>query len=238
MTSTPNQNRNANRTVDRTRGAATQSVERAAGSGRRENKSFILFGGAIAFILAAGLTAVLMSRGSDSDSGSSELTEVAAVTVTGAALPPAPELPGAPDPAVGMTAPTLAGVSPDGTAQTIAVQPGRRLLIVVVAHWCPHCQREVPRLVEWSESGKIPADLDVKFLSTSVQPTAGNYPPSAWLRDVPFPVMVDDTSNPGLLSLGGMGFPNLHLVGSDGKVIARTSGELELPALEQFAART
>jgi cytochrome c biogenesis protein CcmG, thiol:disulfide interchange protein DsbE len=201
---------------------------------RTQNKSFILFGGAIAFILAAGLTAVLMSRGTTA----SALTETSSVTVSGTALPPAPEQPGAPDPAVGVTAPTLTGVSPDGKGQTIAVKPGRRLLIVVVAHWCPHCQREVPRLVEWSESGKIPADLDVQFLSTSVEPTAGNYPPSKWLKDVPFPVMVDDKDKSALLALGGMGFPNMHLIGSDGKVIARTSGELDLPALEQFAAQT
>ncbi len=205
-----------------------------------QNKSFILFGGAIAFILAAGLTAVLMSRGSkDTPSAQGEgVTETHSVTVTGSSLPAAPETPGVPDPAVGLVAPTFSGVSLSGAPQTIAPKPGRRLMVVVVAHWCPHCQREVPRLIDWSKSGKIPADLDVTFLSTAVEPTAGNYPPSAWLADLPFPVMVDDTDKSALIALGGMGFPNLHLIGPDGKVIARTSGELELAALEQFAAQT
>ena len=86
----------------------------------------------------------------------------------------------------------------------------------------------------------MPADLDVVFLSTSVQSSAPNYPPSAWLakEGVPFPVIVDDARGTGHQALGGMGFPNLHLVGAGGTVIARTSGELELPALEAFAAQS
>ncbi len=206
------------------------------------SKSRVLFGGALAFILAAGLTAILLSRG-----GGSDAIETAALTVSGTALPAAPEDPAAPDPAVGAVMPTLTGTTPAGEAMTIPSQDparaagtGRRTLVVVVAHWCPHCQREVPRLVEWANSGKVPADLDVVFLSTSVQKSAPNYPPSAWLtrEKVPFPILVDDTAGTGHQALGAMGFPNLHLVRADGTVIARASGELEVPALEAFAART
>ncbi len=198
------------------------------------NRSRILFGGALAFILAAGLTAALMSRGS-----SSTATETAIITVSGSPLPAAPEDPAVADPAVGALMPTLTGSTPAGKAITVPTA-GHRTLVVVVAHWCPHCQREVPRIVEWSRSGKVPADLDVVFLSTSVQSSAPNYPPSAWLAEegVPFPVIVDDARGAGHQALGGMGFPNLHLVGADGTVIARTSGELELPALEAFAAQS
>jgi thiol-disulfide isomerase/thioredoxin len=219
---------------------SAKSPKPSLGSGTKNvaapsaNKSRVLFGGALAFVLAAGLTAILLSRG-----GSSDAIETAAITVSGTALPAASDDPAAADPAVGATFPTLTGTTPDGTVITIPTQ-GRRTLVVVVAHWCPHCQREVPRLVEWANSGKVPADLDVVFLSTSVQKTAPNYPPSAWLtrEKVSFPVMVDDAQGSGHQALGAMGFPNLHIVRSDGTVIARVSGELEIPALEAFAAQT
>jgi cytochrome c biogenesis protein CcmG, thiol:disulfide interchange protein DsbE len=198
------------------------------------NRSRILFGGALAFILAAGLTAMLMSRG-----GTSTATETATIAVSGSPLPAAPEDPAVADPAVGAHMPVLTGSTPRGKAITIPTAQ-RRTLVVVVAHWCPHCQREVPRIVEWYKSGNVPADLDVVFLSTSVQNNAPNYPPSAWLAkaEVPYPIIVDDANGTGHQALGGMGFPNLHLVGADGTVIARTSGELELPALAAFAAQS
>jgi hypothetical protein len=94
--------------------------------------------------------------------------------------------------------------------------------------------------VQWASSGAVPADLDVVFLSTAVDSNAPNYPPSAWFTKelVPFPVLVDDDKSSGQQAIGAMGFPNLHLVGPDGKLIARTSGELEIEALQAFAAQT
>ena len=200
------------------------------------NRSRILFGGAVAFILAAGLTAVLLSRGSNNHATA---TETAPIAITGTALPPFPDDPAVTDPARAMTFPVLAGNAPDGSAMSLPTA-GRRTLVVAVAHWCPHCQREVPRLVQWASSGAVPADLDVVFLSTSIDPNAPNYPPSAWFtkESVPFPILVDDEKGSGHQALGRMGFPNLHLVGADGNVIARANGELEIDALQLFAAQT
>jgi cytochrome c biogenesis protein CcmG, thiol:disulfide interchange protein DsbE len=196
------------------------------------NRSRILFGGAVAFILAAGLTTVLLLKGNKT---SSAWVDTASVQVTGVALPAFPEDPAVADPARGLPAPVLIGLSGTGTSITVPV-PGKRTLVVVVAHWCPHCQREVPRLVQLQNEGKIPADLNVVMVSTAVRTDAPNYPPSAWLANekVTFPVMIDSKQGDALVALGGMGFPNLHLIGADGKVIARNSGELEPDALAAF----
>jgi hypothetical protein len=206
----------------------------------RSNKKFILYGGILAAVVAAGVTALLLSGGSSSDEPiTTEVArvQVAEVTMTGAGLPPMPTDAALPDPAVGLVAPVLSGTSPDASPFTIAVVPRRRLMVVAVAHWSPESQQELQRLTKWFESGAIPDDLDVRILSTSVKEAEDNYPPSAWFTrtNTPFLVLVDDKDSSGLKALGGLGLPNMHLIGSDGKVIARTSGEMEPAALEAFA---
>jgi cytochrome c biogenesis protein CcmG, thiol:disulfide interchange protein DsbE len=228
-----------------TSASTSRAVKSVADTTTSPNRSKILFGGAIAFVIAAGLTSVLLTKGNKSSitdkitnkasATASAAAEIAAVTVSGTALPAYPEDPNVADPAVGLTAPVLSGQTLTGEAITLPV-PGKRTLIAVVAHWCPHCQREIPRIVQLQKDGKIPADLTVVLVSTSVQQPAGNYPPSSWLtkENVTFPVMADSATTDALIALGGMGFPNLHLIGADGKLVARHSGELEVPELLQF----
>ena len=77
-----------------------------------------------------------------------------------------PSLPDAgSDPDIGFTADTLTGRSFDGTP--VSVHPGAPTLVVVVAHWCAHCQREVPRLVEWNTDGDVPDGLTVIGVATA-----------------------------------------------------------------------
>jgi cytochrome c biogenesis protein CcmG, thiol:disulfide interchange protein DsbE len=212
-------------------------ASRHQSAGSANTTSRLLFGGAVLFVIVAGVAAVVLSR--TTRTPESSRIETAPITVVGT-LPAFPDDPEARDPAKGMAAPTLTGQTPDKASITVPT-PGRRTLLVVVAHWCPHCQREVPRLVKWQRSGAIPPDLDVVFLSTAVQQAQGsNYPPSAWLEreGVTFPVIVDDEQATGYTAYGALGFPNLHLIGADGTVIARTSGELDLDALSAFVSQT
>ena len=37
---------------------------------------------------------------------------------------------------------------------------GRPKIVVFLAHWCPHCQAEVPRLVDWFGENGVPDDVD------------------------------------------------------------------------------
>ena len=49
-----------------------------------------------------------------------------------------------------------------------------------LAHWCPHCQAEVPRIVTLAKAGAFDG-LDVASVATGTSSQYPNYPPSAWL---------------------------------------------------------
>jgi len=100
----------------------------------------------------------------------------AEVMVTGDARPPLAE---DDDPAVGDEAPTLEGVAPDGSATSVEAT-GEPALLPFLAHWCPHCQAELPRLVDLAEAGELDGRRTVAVL-TGTDESAPNYPPAPWL---------------------------------------------------------
>jgi len=197
-----------------------------------KNRTFVIVAGVVVLIIAAALIAVLATGGSD-DSGDSsasgdsgaEIEQTRPVEVTGEALAPF-EDPAA-DPAVGQASPVVNGQGFDGTAMTIGGAGDKPTLLVFLAHWCPHCNREVPEVIKLNDAGGIPADLDVIGISTAVASDRPNYPPSEWIVDKgwPFPTMADSENSEALSAFGGTGFPFLVMVDSDGTVLARQSGE-------------
>jgi len=100
-------------------------------------------------------------------------------------------------------------------------------VLVFLAHWCPHCQNEVPKLVEWIAADGIPADVEVVAVSTAVQLDRGN-PPRAWLAGEGWPVTAvrDDDTGTVADAYGLRSFPYVVVVGTDGRVRARLSGGL------------
>ena len=197
-----------------------------------KNRTFVIVAGVVVLIIAAALIAVLATGGSD-DSGDSsasgdsgaEIEQTRPVEVTGEALAPF-EDPAA-DPAVGQASPVVTGAGFDGTPMTIGGAGDKPALLVFLAHWCPHCNREVPEVIKLNDAGGIPADLDVIGISTAVASDRPNYPPSEWIVDKgwPFPTMADSENSEALDAFGGTGFPFLVIVDSDGTVLARQSGE-------------
>ena len=123
-------------------------------------------------------------------------------------------------------APTLNGYAFDGSNLSVTPGNGKPYMVVFLAHWCSHFNNEVPRLIEWKESGAVPADLQVIAVSTSVASDRPNYPPSqlvvnkAW----PWPVMADSEARDAAQAYGVSGFPFFTIVVADGKVKARASG--------------
>jgi len=188
-----------------------------------------------AVVVVIAVVAVLVTRsggGGDSNAG----PQTYPVVVTGTALPTMPDPPKA-DPAIGQAAPTLAGQSLfDGSPLTITPGGGTPKLVVFVAHWCPHCQREVPLLVQWMASPQKPADLDVVAVSTADNLSDDNSPASAWLQreNWPTPVMADSSDNTAAEAYGLPGYPYLVVLGPDGTVKARTSGEMTVDEITQF----
>lgn len=164
--------------------------------------------------------------GTDTEATSSgQIAEVWPVTVTGTPLAGL-ENPSA-DPAVGTAAPGLSGFTFDGTPVDIDYSKGPTLL-VFLAHWCPHCNREIPEILAWRDSGDVPDGLQVIAVTTAVDPSRDNYPPSEWIvdRGWTWPVLADSQASDAAIAMGVSGFPYSIIVGTDGNVLGRISGEL------------
>jgi thiol-disulfide isomerase/thioredoxin len=149
------------------------------------------------------------------------------VVVTGAALEASDDISTAADPAIGKTAPTLTGRGFDGKKVTIG-GPGEPRMVIFLSHSCPHCQAEVPRIVKLAKQGKLDG-VEVETVTTNTNEDLPNYPPSKWLarEDWPFPtVLADDADLRAFFAYGGEAFPYFVLLDAEGKVVARTSGEL------------
>ena len=140
------------------------------------------------------------------------------------------------DPARGKLAPAVNGFGFDGARLTIT-PTGKPMLVVFLAHWCPHCNAEIPRLIEWKDSGAMPGDLEVIGVSTGARDDAPNWPPSQWVVDKawPWPVMADSEDQGAALAFGVSGYPGLILLNGDGKVLARRSGEASIEDLKAWA---
>lgn len=178
--------------------------------------------GAIGVVAIAAIVAVLIA--SPGPSGPHE-PAAQPVHVAGSPLPELTE--SAADPAVGQELPRLSGTGLDG--QLLEIGPGDGpMAIVVLAHWCPHCQAELPRLVEVIDTGGVPAGVSVVGLSTAIDPARPNYAPSAWLEREGWaqPTLIDDANSTALESLGLNSFPGFVFVDADGRVAQRLTGEI------------
>lgn len=201
-------------------------------------RAIVVAGVLLALIVGALIFAVVSTSKDDAAVDSSVVVaEVQDVTIVGDPLPKAPEG-NAADTAIGKKAPTLAGLNFVGDSVAVG-SAGRPELVVFVAHWCPHCQREIPVLVDWLASDKAPEGVDVVAVATGTTDAAPNYPPSAWLETEKWPnqVLVDDVNSSAAGSYGLSGFPFIVLLNSDGTVAARFSGETPVSDLEAAIAK-
>lgn len=184
------------------------------------------------------VAAVVVFTGSDDDAAVDAGEQTAPVEITGAALPPYTE----PDTGAGFTMPTVQAsllggsstrIGPDGTAR----------LIGFFAHWCPHCQAEVPVVRSWLDRTTLPDQVEVIAVSTAVEPSEDNYPPSEWFarEEWPAPVLLDDDTGSISAAYGVTRFPFWVAVDAEGVVVARTTGSLsdaELDALVGLVAES
>jgi thiol-disulfide isomerase/thioredoxin len=206
--------------AQRSRGMPRRSTDARTGSGGANRTPLLVFGGIAVLALVAIVAALLLSSPSTSEPSAEP------VQVTGAALPPM--LASGDDPAIGVEIPTISGVGLDGEPVTIGPDDGA-VAVVILAHWCPHCQAELPRLVDWLAANDVPEGVRVVALSTAIDPARPNYPPSAWLEREGWtqPTLVDDGSSAALQALGVTNFPGFVTVSADGTVARRLTGELE-----------
>jgi cytochrome c biogenesis protein CcmG/thiol:disulfide interchange protein DsbE len=228
------------------RQARREEARRAGTSRAARNRWLIPALLVIVIVVAAAVAIFLPGLGGTSGGGSSSLppTNVpgsgasapasgdgsAEPVITGAALPEFPSS-GA-DPAVGLPAPAVRGADFAGKQVAIA-NDGRPKVIVFLAHWCPHCQREVPVIQAWVNAGGVPSGVDLVAVATSIDPSRPNYPPEAWLAREGWTVpTIADPTNSVAGAYGLPAFPYWVFVGPDGNVRARTVGELTVDTLK------
>jgi thiol-disulfide isomerase/thioredoxin len=171
-----------------------------------------------AAVIVALLVAVVVTSGGDGDGG--EPAPPGSVTIDrepGPALQPGETIPS-------WSAPALDG---SGTMRW-EDQLGAPIVLTIWAPWCPHCQAELPRLVE---ALRTHPDIRLVTISTAVEQstafTSQGYLDSEGLD---FPVAVDDAELTLHDGLGVGGFPSTYFVTADGTVVNHVEGEIGLQA--------
>jgi cytochrome c biogenesis protein CcmG, thiol:disulfide interchange protein DsbE len=211
--------------------AQSRSIEASDGS-----RSSLVWIGVAAIVAIAVVVGVLVSMGGDDSPGSDWALETGFAETIGDPLPP---LAGGIDPALGTSAPILRAASAR-TGEVIDILPddGNVKMIGFFAHWCPHCQREVPEVVDRLEAEPLPEGVDMYAVSTAVDPGAPNYPPSDWFVREGWTgeVLVDTEDGRAATGFGLAGFPYWVVVDGDGTVVTRVGGELTDEQLDSLIA--
>lgn len=169
----------------------------------------------------------------NADGPSTDEKSFGQVTVTGTKLPELKD--GEPDTSVGMAAPTITMDRPSAE-QGVIGGVGRATLVVFLAHWCPHCQAEVPVIVKAAAERILP-DVRLIAVATGTNPQAPNFPPGAWLTRESWPgeILLDDEDFTAAIAYGLANYPYIVAIDAAGNVTARASGELTAAQLAVIA---
>lgn len=210
--------------------------EAARQADRRRSASRWLLPAAGLLIAAVAVIAIVANWSGSTAGASAGPSTVPATppTITGASLPSFKQTTG--DAADGLAAPVVQGRDYQGIPVGIAPS-GKPTVVIFVAHWCPHCQNEVPVIQAWINAGHAPKDVDLVSVSTAIDPTAPNYPPEAWLEREGWsvPVIVDPT-NTAAQAYGLTAYPFFVLLDGKGHVFTRLSGEIATKDLNTVIA--
>ena len=201
-----------------------------AGSGSNPLLKWMVIGVVVLVAVAVGV-GLLASRDAEQQA-QFDVPQVSDVSIEGT---PLPLFDGRePDPAMERRAPAFAATTFDGTAVSVLPGDGTAKVIGFFAHWCPHCQRELPRIAGWMADNELPPGVEVIAVSTAVDPGRPNYPPSAWFDEEQWPAVVvrDSAENEIGDAYGLRGFPYTVGIDADGRVVARVAGELNDEAWE------
>ena len=156
-------------------------------------------------------------------------------TVEGDALPVYSS--GSADVAEGLTAPTVVGADWNGNEVTIEPD-GTPKIVVFLAHWCPHCQAEVPVIQQWINEGNLPDDVEMVSVATGTSRLRDNWPPQDWLEEEGWtpPVIMDDEIGTVAVNYGMSGTPMFVVLDGENTNLGRISGELDVAGLNTLVA--
>ena len=128
--------------------------------------------------------------------------------------------------ALGLAAPTFS--APDQNSEIFNLEKnGNSKALLFLAHWCPHCQREVPVVQRFIDSNGVPPGIDVIAVATSIDRGRDNYPPQEWLeRERWSETQIYDLDREIGEAYGLNAFPYWVFLDKDLNVIARRTGNL------------
>ena len=111
---------------------------------------------------------------------------------------------------------------------------GKPAVLAIWASWCPHCQKELPILA--STQAKYPG-VQLVSVTTAFNQEPGPTPAEYMAQhNLTFPVGKDDAKTTILTGLGVLHFPTVYYVGSDGKIVNVTEGEVDPAQIDQYFA--
>lgn len=209
-------------TSSRSKKKRSSSRSRSRRRGRNNNLFLWLFLGVLILLFAG------IAFASRSGVGTTEITNAQA---SGDTLPPYQQ--GA-DSAVGSKAPEITGETFDGESVTITPGDGTPKAISFLAHWCPHCQREMPTVVDWADNGGLPEGVELIGVATGIDRNRPNFPPQDWFENEGWPGSnVVDGDNSVARTYGLSNYPYWVLVDGEGNVVQRWSGETTPQQLDE-----
>ena len=139
------------------------------------------------------------------------------------------------DSALGWAAPEVKAVGLDGEEIYIGGE-GPTTLIMVLAHWCPHCRNEVRELAPFLNETDSLDRVRMVTLLTSINDERPNFPPHTWLdlEKWPVPSMVDTPSSQIATAYGISSFPFFIVINDKGEIALRMPGRLGIETLSRL----
>jgi thiol-disulfide isomerase/thioredoxin len=182
---------------------------------------------AIGVIVILGVVAIALaaSGGGGSSTSAKGVKQFGTPTITGKSLPQFDQT--LDDPAVGKQAPDVKGQNFRSQPEEIAPN-GKARFIAFLAHWCPHCNREAPKLADFLRTTGLPANVDLTIVPTGSNSQAPNWPPSQWVKTMGLgnvQTVVDDQQQSIAAAYGLTSYPFMVMLDAQGKVVARRAGE-------------
>ena len=139
------------------------------------------------------------------------------------------------DSALGWEAPEVKAVGLDGEEIYIGGE-GPTTLIIVLAHWCPHCRNEVRELAPFLNETDSLDRVRMVTLLTSINDERPNFPPHTWLdlEKWPVPSIVDTPSSQIATAYGISSFPFFIVINDKGEIALRMPGRLGIETLSRL----
>ena len=139
------------------------------------------------------------------------------------------------DSALGWAAPEVKAVGLDGEEIYIGGE-GPTTLIMVLAHWCPHCRNEVRELAPFLNETDSLDRVRMVTLLTSINDERANFPPHTWLdlEKWPVPSIVDNPSSQIATAYGISSFPFFIVINDKGEIALRIPGRLGVETLSRL----